>query len=157
MRSVTASLRVPVLFCVTLLFASAPVSFSTPAPAAEYITGTVIGISGRLAGRSRPFTLIVNRNTTPEEVQQLNSTLQSGGQDKLLGVLSKMDAGRIQIGNNVGVTANAIIATPQGDGGSKITVIYQRTIHFFELRYGTRSEDYFSPAPPPRRFREQSR
>src|SRR3954451_24209965 len=120
MRSVTASLRVPVLFCMTLLFALAPVSFSTPAPAAEYITGTVIGISGRLAGRSRPFTLIVNRFSTPEEVQQLNSTLQSGGQDKLLDVVSKMDAGRIQVGNNVGVTANAIIATPRGDGGRKI-------------------------------------
>lgn len=105
------------------------------------ITGTVVGISGRLAGRSLPFKLIINRYTTPEEVQRLNTALQSGGQDELLKVLSTMDAGRIQIGNNVGVTTNAIISTPR-EGGSKIIVLYQRNINFFELRYGTRSSDY---------------
>jgi len=105
------------------------------------ITGTVIGISGRLAGRSLPFRLIVNRYTTPDEVQRLNAALQSGGQDELLKVLSTMNAGRIQIGNNVGVTANAIISTPQ-EAGTKVVVIYQRNINFFELRYGARSENY---------------
>jgi len=110
-------------------------------PARRYITGTVVGVGGRFGGRTRPFNLIVNRNTSPAEVQQLNAALQSGGQDELLRVLSRMDAGRVQIGNNVGVTANAIIATPQ-DGGTKFTVLYQRNIDFFESRYGTRSEDY---------------
>lgn len=105
------------------------------------ITGTVIGISGRLAGRSLPFKLIVNRYTTPEEVQRLNAALQSGGQDELLKVLSGMDAGRIQIGNNVGVTANAIISTPT-EGGTKLIVLYQRNVNFFEMRYGTRRENY---------------
>jgi hypothetical protein len=110
-------------------------------PARRYITGTVVGVGGRFGGRTRPFTLIINRNTPPAEVQQLNAALQSGGQDELLRVLSRMDAGRVQIGNNVGVTANAIIATPQ-DGGTKLTVLYQRNIDFFESRYGTRSQDY---------------
>ncbi|HVF27179.1 MAG TPA: hypothetical protein VM943_02990 [Pyrinomonadaceae bacterium] len=36
-------------------------------------------------------------------------------------------------GMGVGVTANAIIATPQ-DGGTKLTVLYQRNINFFESR-----------------------
>lgn len=72
----------------------------------------------------------------------MNSALQSGGQEGLLRALSKMNAGRVQIGNNVGVQANAIIATPQEMGDVKLTVIYQRTINFFELRYGTRSADY---------------
>ena len=110
-------------------------------PARRYITGTVVGVGGRYGGRTRPFTLIVNRYTSPAEVQQLNAALQRGGQDELLRVLSRMDAGRVQIGNNVGVTANAIIATPQ-DGGTRLTVLYQRNIDFFESRYGTRSEDY---------------
>lgn len=105
------------------------------------ITGTVIGISGRLAGRSLPFKLIVNKYATPEEVQRLNAALQSGGQDELLKVLSNMDDGRIQVGNNVGVPANAIISTPQ-EAGTKVIVLYQRNINFFELRYGTRREDY---------------
>jgi len=134
-----------VLLCVAagcLLFQPLPVAKGQgDRPARRYITGTVVGVGGRFGGRTLPFNLIVNRNTPPAEVGQLNAALQSGGQDELLRVLSRMDAGRIQIGNNVGVTANAIIATPQ-DGGTKFTVLYQRNIDFFESRYGTRSEDY---------------
>ncbi len=106
------------------------------------ITGTVIGISGRLAGRSLPFRLRINRYSTPEEVQRLNAALQQGGEDEVLRVLSSMEAGRIIIGNGVGVPANAIIATPQEMGRVKLTVLYRRNVSFFELRYGTRSADY---------------
>ncbi len=134
-----------VLLCgVAVLTLSQPPSVARSqgdTPARRYITGTVVGVGGRYGGRTRPFTLIINRNTPPAEVQQLNAALQSGGQDELLRVLSRMDAGRVQIGNTVGVTANAIIATPQ-DGGTKLTVLYQRNINFYESRYGTRSEDY---------------
>lgn len=35
-----------------------------------------------------------------------------------------------------------IIATPQEAGRVKLTVLYQRNIQIFELRYGTRSADY---------------
>lgn len=105
------------------------------------ITGTAYFIGGFRSGQTRPFTLIINRLTIPEEVQRLNSALQSGGQDGLLKELSKMEAGRIQIGTGVGVPANAIIATPQ-DGGTKLIVLYQRNLRFAELRYGTRSQDY---------------
>ena len=110
--------------------------------AARDVTGTVVGVGGRFGGRTWPFRLIANDYTSPGEVQRLNAALQSGGQDELLRVLSGMNAGRIIIGNNVGVTANAIIATPQAEGGTRLTVLYQRNINFFELRYGTRSEDY---------------
>jgi hypothetical protein len=133
-----------VLLCTVacLLFQPLPVAKGQgDRPSRRYVTGTVVGVGGRFGGRTRPFNLIINRNTSSAEVQQLNAALQSGGQDELLRVLSRMDAGRIQIGNNVGVPANAIIATPQ-DGGTKLTVLYQRNIDFFESRYGTRSEDY---------------
>ena len=105
------------------------------------ISGTVYFVGGRAAGRSLPFTLMINRLTTPEEINQLNSALQSGGQDELLRVVSRMNAGRIQLGTGVGVPANVIIATPEGDR-TKLTVVYERTLRFAELRYGTRSEDY---------------
>jgi hypothetical protein len=107
----------------------------------QYIIGTVVSVGGRSSGRTRPFTLIINRYTSPEDVQRLNSALQSGGQDELLRVLSGMDAGRIQLGTGVGVTANAIISTRQ-EGRTKLIVLYQRNLSFSELRYGTRSEDY---------------
>ena len=105
------------------------------------ITGTVYFVGGRPAGRSLPFTLIVNRLSTNDEIRQLNAALQSGGQDELMRVLTRVKAGRIQIGSNVGVPANAIIATQEGDR-TKLTVLYERNLRFAELRYGTRSENY---------------
>jgi len=115
---------------------------SAKAAAGETIQGTVVGIGGRMAGRTRPFTLIVNRYTSADDVVNMNSALRSGGQDALMRVLSRLDAGRIAVGTGVGVTANAVIATPTAEGGTKLTVLYQRTVSFYELRYGARSEDY---------------
>jgi hypothetical protein len=106
------------------------------------VNATVIGIGGRLAGRSRPFTLIVNSYTPAGDVERLNDALRTGGQDELLRSISDLDAGRISIGNNVGVRANVIIRTPRPEGGERLTVIYERNVNFYELRYGTRSQDY---------------
>jgi hypothetical protein len=106
----------------------------------QYVNGTVVSIGGRL--RSRQFSLIVERYTTPGQVRELNDALQKSGQDELLHVLSKMDAGRVRIGSGVGITANAIIADSWGEGGTKLTVLYERDVRFSELRYGTRSQDY---------------
>lgn len=105
------------------------------------ITGTVYFIGGRASGRSLPFRLIVNRYTTPEEVNELKAALQSGGQDVLLHALSKMKAGRIQIGTGVGLTANAMIPV-QEEGRTKLIVLYERNLRFAELRFGSRSENY---------------
>ena len=110
--------------------------------AGRTITGTVYFISGRRPGLSLPFTLNIKRITSSEEVSQLNSALQAGKQDELLRTLSRTEAGRIQIGSNVGVPANAILVSDQGNGRTKITVIYQRNLRFSELRSGARSVDY---------------
>lgn len=110
--------------------------------AGRTITGTVYFVSGRRPGLSLPFTLIINRITPPEEISKLNAALQAGKQDELLRELSHADAGRIQIGSNVGVPANAIMVSDQGNGRTKITVVYQRNLQFAELRYGARSVDY---------------
>lgn len=106
----------------------------------QRVNGTVVGISGRYAGRSLTFSLIINRYTSPAEVTELNVARQRS-EDELFGAVSKMSAGRIQVGNSVGVSANAIIALPW-EGGTKLIVIYERNINFFELRYGSRSADY---------------
>ena len=111
------------------------------APARQIVTGTVVGISGRLAGRTLPFRLIVNNYTSANDADRLNAALRSG-QDELLSALSKLDAGRISVGNNVGVTANAVFETPTVEGGMKLIVLFQRNVNFFELRAGTRSSDY---------------
>jgi hypothetical protein len=108
----------------------------------QYVQGQVFGIGGRRAGLNRSFSLTVNNYSSPDDVQRLNAALRSGGQDELLRVLSKLNAGRVSIGNNVGVRANAIIATPTAEGGTKLTVLYERDVAIFEARYGTRSADY---------------
>lgn len=136
-----------VLCCVLMLAQAAPVAVGqrrgsrNEGRQQQEITGTVVGVGGRFGGRTAPFRLIVNRFSTDEEVRQLNSALQTGGQTELLNVLSRMDAGRITVGNGVGVDANAIISVPQ-ENGTKIIVLYERNINFYELRAGSRSEDY---------------
>jgi hypothetical protein len=112
------------------------------AQARRYIDGTVVGFSGRSTGQTRSFRLIIDSYTTTGEVRELNEALQRGGQDELLRALSEMNAGRVEVGSGVGVKANAIIADPWGEGGTKLTVFYERNVRFFELRYGSRSQDY---------------
>lgn len=134
-----------VLCCVAVVALFQPpsdVHAQASRASSQRITGTIVGIGGRLGGRTRQFTLIVNSYTPTNQVRELNDALQRGGQDGLLDALSRMNAGRIQIGANVGVPANAVIADPWGEGGTKLTVFYERNLGFFELRYGTRSQDY---------------
>jgi hypothetical protein len=132
--------------CALFLVIAAPSAIAQDKSSREYITGgyltgTVVGISGRLAGRTGSFTLRINGYTTTEEAQQLQSALQSGGQDRLLSAMNKIEKGRLQINNRVGVPVNAII-TSATETGTKITVIYERTVRFYEMRYGARSQDY---------------
>ncbi|HEV2859912.1 MAG TPA: hypothetical protein VGX48_02775 [Pyrinomonadaceae bacterium] len=135
------------LTCAVLLLCAAAVLPAGAAAQGErgggrvYVQGTMIGVGGRYGGRSLPFNLIINRYTSPGEVQELNDAL-GRSQDDLLRTLSRMDAGRISLGNNVGVTANAVIQSPGPDGGTKLTVLYERNVRMFEMRYGTRSADY---------------
>jgi hypothetical protein len=106
------------------------------------VQGQVIGIGGRRAGLNQPFSLTINNYTSADDVEQLNRALRSGGQEELLRVLSRLNAGRVSVGNNVGVRANAVISTPTAEGGTKLTVLYERNVNIYELRYGARSQDY---------------
>lgn len=128
------------LACVAMLVPVGPAADAQSRR--QTITATVVGISGRAVSRSRPFRLIVENYTSPGDVQALTDAMQQGGQDGLLRALGRLDAGRISVGNNVGVTANAVIRTPTAEGGTRLTVLYRRNVNFFELRYGTRSQDY---------------
>lgn len=128
-----------------LVMAAAAVLFSAEDANAQNrlrVNGTVVGIGGRMAGRTRTFSLIVNGFTPTDQVRRLNEALREDGQDGLIRALNRLNAGRISVGPTVGVVANAIIADPWGDGGTKLTVFYERNLNFYELRYGTRSEDY---------------
>ena len=130
------------LWCIVLLTWPSLIYSQGDGSSRQRVNGTVIGIGGRFGGRSAPFTLIVNSYTALNQVRELTDSLAGGRQNELINALSKMNAGRIQVGTGVGVTANVIIAEPWGEGGQKLTVFYERNLRFYELRYGTRSEDY---------------
>lgn len=108
---------------------------------ADYITGEIVPVGGRFMGRTRSFTINVSGYTTKEESAQMTEALQSGGQDRLLSLFGKMDKGTLAVGPHVGIPISAILAQPT-ETGTKLTILYRRTVRFFELRYGTRSEDY---------------
>lgn len=138
-------MRVKRVFVVVALVLCCTALFAVPSQSengTERITGTFVSMSGRTSGRSRPFAVTITRYSPPNEIREMNEALSSGGQDELLKVMSKMDAGRVQIGTGIGVRANAVIVDPWENGGRKITVLYERWLQFFELRYGTRSRDY---------------
>ena len=126
------------LLCAVCLVAPA----AARAQRAQYVQGQVVGIGGRWSGLNRPFTLIVNNYTSADDIARLNEALRGGGQDALLSALTRLNAGRISIGNNVGVRANAVISTPTAEGGTKLTVLYERNVGIYEMRAGTRSADY---------------
>src|SRR4030095_534922 len=137
----TRNLKLAAAFLLTQISFVVGQSEQSERYAGRTITGTAYFMGGRTRVPTRQFRLIVNRYTTQQEVSQLNAALQSGGEDDLLRVLSKMSAGRIEVGTGIGVIANAIIAT-ENEGRTKLTVLYQRNLGFGELRYGTRSTDY---------------
>ena len=130
-----------VLFCIALMHLPLDAQ-AQGGRSVQRITGTAVGIGGTMGGRSRSFTLLVNDYTPTSLVRDMNDALRRGGQDEMLRVMSDLKAGRIQIGSGVGVDANVIIADPRPDGGTKLTVFYERNITFYELRYGARSQDY---------------
>jgi hypothetical protein len=142
MKRNTLLTLISVLSCIALFQALPDAQAQGSRSSGQRITGTVVGIGGRFGGRSRQFTLIADSYTAPNQVSELSDALARGGQDEMIRALSGMKAGRIQIGTGVGVPANVIIAERWGEGGTKLTVLYERNISFYELRYGTRSEDY---------------
>lgn len=140
-RITSVSLLMLLVFGSTIFYPLTNVSAQDPY-AGRTITGTVYFVGGRRPGRTLPFRLVINRISNEDEVQRLNAALQSGGQDELMKALSRMSAGRIEVGTGVGVPANVIIRTDDGEGRTKLVVLYQRELGFGELRYGTRSSDY---------------
>lgn len=143
MKRTTSILLLMLLVFGSMVFYPLTTVSAQDALVGRTITGTAYFIGGiRRGSRSAPFRLIINRFSNEDEVQQLNAALHSGGQDELLRALSRMSAGRIEIGTGVGVPANVILRSDDGEGRTKLVVLYQRELRFGELRYGTRSSDY---------------
>ena len=113
-----------------------------PAQAKEVYTGTVLGVGGPLGGVSRPFTLSIDGVSTNADANRSVTILAEGGQDALLKELHGKRLGYFSMGAQLGRDLNFIQETPTAEGGRRIVVLFERWMNTFEIRYGTRSEDY---------------
>jgi hypothetical protein len=107
----------------------------------EVLTGSVVGIGGRFGGTVIPFTLTLEGRTSGEEISRDIQILRDKGQDGLLKELNHQKLGRFAVTGEVGREINLVTEHRTSDG-RKITFVFERWLHMFELRYGTRSEDY---------------
>jgi len=107
-----------------------------------YFPGPTVGGPGRSRTTTRTFTLTLNCITQRGEIGRLAGILKSDGQDGLLKSISKEKCGTIQLGAGVGRDINTVSITNTEEGDRKITMLFERWLEFFEVRYGTRSRDY---------------
>jgi hypothetical protein len=139
-------------FCLLLVVATStpPASVSADVKAdtqtddrstKEVYTGTAVAIGGEFGGRSRTFTLELTGHTPDEEAQQDVQILQTQGQDALMKAIGKMKLGYFAFEGQVGRDLN-FVQESETEDGRKITVLFERWLKMFEVRNGTRSEDY---------------
>ena len=110
-------------------------------PGKEVYSGSAVSIGGQFGGASRPFTLEVTGYTPDEEVQQDFQILRTQGQDDFMKAIRNKKLGFLAFDGQVGRNLN-FIQKSQTEDGWKITILFERWIEGFEVRYGTRSQDY---------------
>ena len=110
-------------------------------PAKEVYTGTAVAVGGQFGGASLPFTLEIIGFTLDEEVQQEFQVLRTQGQDDFMKAIKNRKLGSFAFDGQVGRDLNFIVET-QTENGRKITILFERWLQMFEVRYGTRSQDY---------------
>jgi hypothetical protein len=98
-------------------------------------------LGAQFGGASRPFTLEITGYTPDEEVQQDFQVLRTQGQDDFMKAIKNKKLGFLAFDGQVGRDLNFILET-QTENGRKITILFERWLQMFELRYGTRSQDY---------------
>jgi hypothetical protein len=110
--------------------------------AQEEFTGTVVGVGGTLGGVSRPFTLRIDSQTPPDERARAISVLAEGGQDDLLKLIHGKRLGYFSMGAQLGRDLNFVQVTSTAGGGRHYVILFERWMNIYEIRYGTRSQDY---------------
>lgn len=106
----------------------------------EVYTGTAVDIGGG-SGRTRTFTLEITSDTSDTDAQQDQQVLQTQGQDALMKAIGKQKLGYFAFDGQLGRDLNYVQETDTEDG-RKIVILFERWLKMFEVRNGTRSEDY---------------
>lgn len=138
-----------VIFCLNVIALLPQPSVAQTITGEEVFTGTIIFIPGPTVGGpgttravSRTFTLRLNCTTPNAEINRLVGILNTDGQDALLNAITNQRCGVIQFGANVGHDINVVRVANTEEGERKITMLFERWLEFFEVRYGLRSRDF---------------
>jgi len=107
----------------------------------EY-TGSVVGIGGQFGAVTRSFTLVIERFTATNQARRDALILREQGQDALLNAIHKERLGYFALEGQTGRDLNFVHERNLGDGRRRIVAVFERWLNMYELRYGTRSEDY---------------
>ncbi|HSS22773.1 MAG TPA: hypothetical protein VLL54_22055 [Pyrinomonadaceae bacterium] len=108
----------------------------------EQYTGNVVGVGGQLGGVVRPFTLRIDGHSSSSETSRAVALLAEGGQDALMREINKKDLGNFSMGAQLARDLNFVQETELAGGSKRIVILFERWLNLFEVRNGTRSEDY---------------
>lgn len=106
----------------------------------EEFNGEIISFNGP-GLRTARFTLRIKSFTTDGQANQNLAVLRDKGQDSLLNLVSKEDVGTLSIGSGLSQKVN-VARQSQVGGKTRIFAVFQRWMHFSEIRGGYRSLDY---------------
>jgi hypothetical protein len=143
----TRLLTVSLAICILTALAAAPVPASNLGQSQDeegrkdVYTGALLGIGGALAGKSATFTLTLTGRVSRTAMLRYAELLRTKGQSALLKQLEDRDLGIFALEGQVGQRVNFAYeqAAPEG---RRLTVLFERWLQLFEVRYGTRSQDY---------------
>ncbi len=146
-------LRIAVAALVVTCFAAlsgAPLAEEKPAaaeqeqaaqPQTEVFTGTLMLVNAPGMSQMGRIRITVERWTTQEERMKMAEALKSGGTNALVDVMDKMQAGYVQIENNLRWPIRSA-ATWKTEKGRMVRFATNRPISYEETRRNTRSADY---------------
>jgi hypothetical protein len=110
-------------------------------PPKEVFTGTVMGWEPRGGTFTRGFTLTIEGYTSDADALRYAKILKAQGQDALLKAIGREKKGTFSIDGELGRDLNTVRVHPIPTG-KVYKIVFERWLKLFEVRYGTRSEDY---------------
>lgn len=144
-KTLTGFLLFSILGCGMLVLVPGPsgaaIKPNELLPEKQEFTGTVVGTGGGLGGVSRSFTLTIERFNTNADARRAAEILRTQGQDGLQKAIGKNRLGYFALAGQVGLDLN-FVRERRVNGRRRITVVFERWLNMYEVRYGTRSEDY---------------
>jgi hypothetical protein len=102
----------------------------------------MVGVGGRLGNVTRTFTLTIDGRTPDAEAVRDVAILAEAGQDALLDAVRDKRLGRFSLGGQLGRELNFVTETTLANGDRRITILFERWMNLYEVRYGARSQDY---------------